>query len=181
MRSQAIDTSRCFGYAVARRRWRNSDAKDVEGSRICRRRSGGTTIRTPRCGTGRQKLDRSIQDHGAALDCRHLWENLSQRVETFGGDTIRLTRWRHHHQTHGLKRWTIHGGVIVNHSRHSTRGLTAVGLNFRLGVAFTHEYAEPSRSKNPAKENNQEYARRCGSRGHFSKLYLRHYEMRKLV
>jgi hypothetical protein len=163
MRSQAIDTSRCFGCAVARRRGRNSDAKDVERSRVCRRRSGGTTVRTPRCGTGCHKLGRSIQDHGAALDCRHLWDNLAQSVATFRGDTIRLTRWRHHYQIHALNRWTIHGGVIMNHPRHSVRGLTAVGLNCGLGVALTHEYAEPSRSKNPAKENNQKYARRCGS------------------
>ena len=71
--------------------------------------------------------------------------------------------------------------MIVRHSRHRVRRLNAMALTLRSGVAFTHECAEPGRSKNPGQQNSQENYRSCGSSGHFPKLYLRLLEMRKLV
>jgi hypothetical protein len=73
----------------------------------------------------------------------------------------------------------IHGGVIVSHSRHAAGGLTAVALTLRSCVAFAQECADPGRSS-PEDQDRQENYRICGSSGHFWKLYLKLYEMRKL-
>jgi len=182
MRSWALDTGRCFGYTAARTRGENSDAKNGERSSVCRGPVRWAIIRTPcGCGIGCRNLRRCIQDKRAALDYPHLRNNLSRSVKTFRCDAIRLTRMRHHHQTHGLNRWMIHGGMIVNHSRHGVRRLAAVALTFQARVAFAHERAEPGRSNNAGHQDSQENYRSCGSSRHFRKLYLRPYEMRKLV
>jgi hypothetical protein len=93
-----------------------------------------------------QKLGRSTQDYGIAPDCRHLRNNSSPNAEAFRRAAVRLARLRHQHRTHSLNTWMIHGGVIVNHSRHAAGGLTAVGLSFGSGVAFAKQCTEPGRS-----------------------------------
>jgi len=67
----------------------------------------------------------------------------------------------------------------VNHSRHRIGRLNAMAWTLNSGVAFTHERAERGRRKNPSHHHTQENDRSCGSSGHFGKLYLRPYQMRK--
>ncbi len=182
MHGQAVDIKsllwlyRCYGEGG------NSDAKNAERGCVSAGRRGRAAIQNP-CGRGigHQKLGRSIQDYGGGLDYRHLRNNLSQNGETFRRDAIRLARLRHQQRTYGLNTWVIHSRVIVSHSGHGVRRLTAVALTFRSGVAFTHNCAEPGRSNNPGQQDSQENYRSCGFSGHFGKLYLRLYEMRKLV
>ena len=151
------------------RRSENSDAEDAERRTVCRGRVWWAAVRTPcGCGIGWRKVGRSIQDDSAAFDYRRLRNTLSRSVKTFLCDAIRLTRMRHHYWTHGLNTWMIHGGMIVSHSRHRIRRLNAMARALRLGVTFTHDCAEPGRSKNPGHHDREESYRSCGSLHHFS-------------
>src|SRR3989442_14804064 len=112
---------------LSRRRGGNSDAKNAERGWVSAGRRGRAAIQNP-CGRGigHQKLDRSIQDYGGGLDYRHLRNNLSQNGETFRRDAIRLARLLHQQRTYGLNTWAIHSRVIVSHSGHGVRRLSAM-------------------------------------------------------
>jgi len=53
-------------------------------------------------------------------------------------------------------------------------------LTLRSGMAFTHQRAHACWGQYSGHEHSQKHDRRCGSVGHFRKLYLRPHEMRKL-
>jgi hypothetical protein len=145
-----------------------------------RGRRGWAAIETP-CGgeIEGQKLGCSTQDDGTAADFRHRRSNFSPNVEPFRNDAVRLAQLRHQHRTYGLNTWMIHGGAIVNHSRHALWRVTAVALAFRLHLTFAHERADAGRSIS-GEQNRHEHYRSCGSSRHFGKLYLMLCEMRKL-
>src|SRR5882724_8998557 len=54
-------------------------------------------------------------------------------------------------------------------------------LTLRSGIAFTHQRAHACWGQYSGHEYSQKHDRRCGSVGHFRKLYLRVCEMRKFV
>ncbi len=54
-------------------------------------------------------------------------------------------------------------------------------LTLRSGMAFTHQRAHACWGQYSGHEHSQKHDRRCGSVGHFRKLYLRVCEMRKFV
>ena len=66
-----------------------------------------------------------------------------------------------------LSSWKIHGGMIVSHSRPAPLH-SVFGHDAGLGVTFTHDCAEPGRSKNPGHHDREESYRSCGSVHHFS-------------
>ena len=171
---QAGEIETLLGYSTARGKWRNSNTKDGKRRNMCGGRSGWAAIQTPYGGCIRgQKVDRSIENNSLAVDRPNLGNNLPRCVETFRYDAIRLARLRHHGPIDDLNRWRIHGGMVVNHSRHRICRLNAMTPTFNSGMALTHNRTERGRRKNPSHQRNQENDRSCGSSGHLGKLYLR--------
>ncbi len=110
--------NRCFAYTASRGRRENSDAKDGEGRTSGMGRSGWAAVQTPLGGEREEKLSRRIQDYRCDLDYRPRRNNFLRGIETFRAHTTCRARLRNHHETYGLNCGTIHGGMIVGHSRH---------------------------------------------------------------
>lgn len=109
-----------------------SDTKNAVSRAACRGKRGRAATQTP-CGLeiGSQKLEGRVQRHGAGLDYGHLRYNLYRNAEPFSRGTICLARLRLDYESHVPDRGVMHGGMIVTHSRHRVRILTAAVVSLR--------------------------------------------------
>src|SRR5581483_1271205 len=118
-RCTARQSNQAAALGASRGRSENSNAKDGERRSTGVGENGRTAVQPPCAGEIRdERVGRSIQDYGDGLNHSHLRNNLPRNVKTFRSDTVCLARMRHHYQIHDLRRWRIHGGMVVNHSRH---------------------------------------------------------------